>query len=507
MTDLREQAADELTSRVAAAVAAPATDDGFDPHAALADVLAGLGMSAADSGGTIAFDGADPVVPSTLRLGAASAVALAAKSVAVAKLWRLRGGAGQDIAVDLRVTPHRLCPFYDQRWETVNGHPLSSPANAGSTAFAFGFYRTADDRWVMPLNPYPKIKVTAQKLLGVPDDPDAVRAEVARRTGRELEDAGAEAGCVLPLLRSTEELLAEPHYRDHLAHLPLVGIERIGDSEPEPLPAGVPDPLSGVRALGMGHVIAGAGAGRALALHGADVLNVWRPNELEHPVTYATANVGVRSTVLDPRSADGAAALRTLLGGADVFYANRRPGYLDDIGFSPEQAAALRPGIVHVTASLNGPAGPWSGRVGFDQTAGSLTGMMNLEGGLGAGGAEPALPPILVVNDYIVSWLMAAGAMEALHRRAVHGGSYRVHVSLTRAALWILGLGVFDLEYARSTAGRGPEHAYHDPELFTADTALGRYQGVTEQIRMSRTPGRYRTVLVPRGSCRPEWLD
>ncbi|MDF3293683.1 CoA transferase [Streptomyces silvisoli] len=508
MTNLSQDA--ELTGRVAAAVANPVAHDQFDPHAALAEVLAGIGMSPADTGGQIEFAGADPVVPSTLRLGGAAAIALAAKSVAVAKLWRLRGGDGQDIAVDLRVTPHRLCPFYDQRWETINGRLLGSPANAGSRAFAFGFYRTADDRWVMPLNPYPKIKIAAQKLLGVPDDADAVRAAVAQWTGRELEEAAAEAGCVLPMLRATGELFAEPHYRDHLAHLPLVAVERIGESEPEPLPPGAPTPLAGVRALGMGHVIAGAGAGRALALHGADVLNVWRPQELEHPVTYATANVGVRSTVLDPRAMDDATALRELLAGADVFYANRRPGYLERIGLSAEQAAELRPGIVHVSASLNGPAGPWAGRVGFDQTAGSLTGMMHLEGGLGSNGSagsKPALPPILVVNDYIVSWLMAAGAVEALCRRAVHGGSYRVHVSLTRAALWILGLGVFDREYAHTTAGRGPEHAYHDPELFTADTPLGHYQGVTEQIRMSATPGHYRTVLVPRGSCRPEWLD
>ena len=51
----------------------------------------------------------------------------------------------------------------------------------------------------------------------------------------------------------------------------------------------------------MGHVIAGAGAGRALALHGADVLNLWRVNELEHDVTYITANVGMRSATVDPR--------------------------------------------------------------------------------------------------------------------------------------------------------------------------------------------------------------
>jgi crotonobetainyl-CoA:carnitine CoA-transferase CaiB-like acyl-CoA transferase len=116
------------------------------------------------------------------------------------------------------------------------------------------------------------------------------------------------------------------------------------------------------------------------------------------------------------------------------------------------------------------------------------------------------VPPIGVVNDYIVSWLLATGITEALMRRAKAGGSYRVHVSLTRVALWVLTLGIFDKEYARETAGTGEHHAYLPPTTFTADTPLGPYQGVTDQVEMSQTPGRYRTVLVPRGSSRPEWL-
>ncbi|HEY1970534.1 MAG TPA: CoA transferase [Pseudonocardia sp.] len=497
----------DLTAKVADAVAKPVEHDEFDVPGALAELLDGIGLTPADGGGRVDFLGADPVVPSTLRLGAASSLALAAKSVTVAALWRDRGGAGQDIEVDLRVTPHRLCPFYDRRWELLNGYPMGS-GNAGP-AFGFNFYRTADDRWMMPLNPYPKIKIEAQRLLGVPDDDDALSAAIGRWSGRELEAAGLEAGCVMPMLRSAPELLAEPHYREVLAELPLIEVTRIGDSEPEPLPAPSPGdarPLAGVRALGMGHVIAGAGLGRALALHGADVLNLWRPLEVEHDITYATANVGTRSARLDPFAAEGAQRLRALLAGADVFYANRRPGYLDRIGMSAPEAAAARPGIIHATATLNGRTGPWADMLGFDQTAGSLVGMMNLEGGLGAGGDRPALPPIVVVNDYIVSWLLAAGVVEALRRRAVHGGSYRVHVSLTRAALWILGLGVFDRGYAHAIAGTGELHAYRDPEVFTADTPLGHYQGVTEQIRMSSTPGHYNPVLIPRGSAPAEWL-
>jgi crotonobetainyl-CoA:carnitine CoA-transferase CaiB-like acyl-CoA transferase len=51
--------------------------------------------------------------------------------------------------------------------------------------------------------------------------------------------------------------------------------------------------------LGLGHVIAGAGLGRAMAYHGADVLNIWRPQDFEMDLTYYTANVGMRSATLD----------------------------------------------------------------------------------------------------------------------------------------------------------------------------------------------------------------
>ena len=50
-------------------------------------------------------------------------------------------------------------------------------------------------------------------------------------------------------------------------------------------------------------------------LHGADVLNLWRPGEGEHETTYASANVGMRSAWLDPRA--DRAELSELLSGAD----------------------------------------------------------------------------------------------------------------------------------------------------------------------------------------------
>ncbi|WP_369185232.1 CoA transferase [Streptomyces sp. Y1] len=501
----------ELTERVRKAVADPLTrDDGFDIHQALREVLAPAGLRPEDSGGTVTFLGSDPIVPSIMRLGGAAALGITAKSVALAALWRHRTGEGQDVTMDLRKAPHRLCPFYDRTWELLNGHPGGMPSDPDSP-LGFEFYRARDGRWMMPLNPYPKIRNAAYRLLRTWPEKQAVADAVARWDAADLERAGAELGVVMPMLRTTEDFLREPAY-EFLARDPLIRIEKIGDSEPEPLPAGVAQPLSGIRALGMGHVIAGAGIGRDLAYHGADVLNLWRPDELELDVAYNSANVGVRSSTVDPYGPEGRARIRELLSSADVFYANRRPGYLERIGLSAEQAAAVRPGIVHVRLSLAGESGPWAGRVGFDQVAGALTGIMLMEGpdGVAAGPTStPAMPHIGVVNDYLLSWLATTGAVAALLRRATEGGSYRVTLNLTRVAVWILSLGVFDRDYAHATAlARDSEspHAYLDPDTFTATTPCGHYQGVTDQVAMSRTPGRFRTVLVPRGSSTPCWL-
>ncbi|RKN77397.1 carnitine dehydratase [Streptomyces klenkii] len=491
----------ELTHKIKAALDKPVTGgtgDDFDIHTALDDVLGGVGLSEQDAGGTVSFTGADPVVPSALRLAAAPALGLTAKSVALAKLWQHRGGPGQDISMDLRKAPHRLCPFYDGKWEKLNGYPVTAPDDP----FALSFYRAGDGRWVMPLNVYPALKSRTLKLLGAPDDALAVANAIARWDGADLERAGADAGVVMPMLRGTREFLGTRQYRDVLAGMPLIEIEKIGDSDPEPLPPGATQPLDGVRALGLGHVIAGAAIGRTMAQHGADALNIWRPGQFENDILYYTAQVGVRSATLDhARDPQAAATLRELLRGADVFYANHRAGYLERMGLSPQEAAAIRPGIIHATVSLHGQHGPWAGRVGFDQTAGCVSGMMNLEGT----DDNPALPPIKVVNDYLVPWLATTGIIAALMRRATEGGSYRVHVSLTRVALWILSLGILDKDYARELAGTGERHAYLDPDTFTADTPCGRYQGVTDQVVMSETPGAFRTILMPRGAGRPEW--
>jgi len=305
---------------------------------------------------------------------------------------------------------------------------------------------------------------------------------------------------VLAKVRSFEEFRNELQYTEVLAKMPLISVEKIGESEPVPFKPNPKSPLDGIRAFGMGHVIAGAGIGRDLAFYGADVLNIWRPNDTEVESFFWDVQVGMRSTILDSSKEDRA-KFEVLLKDADIFFANKRPGYLQSHGLDAEELCAKKSGLIHVVVVLHGEKGPWSNRPGFDEIGATVAGIFALDGSL----SHPKHPPIVPVCDNVVGWLGTVGVFAALRRRAVEGGSYKVVVSLTRTVLWQLSLGIFDGSYAQTTAGSSEEHTNVAPDVFTAETPLGTYQGLDEQAYLCKSPGAYRTVLVPQGSNKPEW--
>jgi crotonobetainyl-CoA:carnitine CoA-transferase CaiB-like acyl-CoA transferase len=491
-----------LADRIRHALANPRSDDlAVDPMRELANVLREVGLDPGCGGGAVTFTERDPIVSSPLPFATMAAVGLMAKAVSVAALWRYRGGEGQDLSVDLGKALHRLCPFYDKKWELLNGYPPGNPADPKNPFMPTNMYRTRDDRRVLFMNIYPGTRSAALAFLGCNDNPTAVGSVIRQWNAFDLEERANRAGLQATVVRSAEEFLATDQCR-YLENLPLVHVEKIAEGDPEPFSPHPTRPLGAVRALGFSHVIAGPGMGRGLAYHGADVLNLWTPNDFEMDFNYYSANVGMRSAIMDLRRPDEMARFRRLLATADIFFANRRPGLLEKLGITTHELVQARPGIVQVDFSIYGAAGPWANRIGYDHTAGGVTGVLALEGSL----EEPKLPEIFVVNDFISSWIGMIGAIAALRRRATEGGSYRVRVSLARVSLWLLQMGVFDKAYAREVAGRTAEHIYLDPDVFEAETPCGHYQGVTDQVVMSGTPGFYSVPLVPRGSGKAEWL-
>jgi crotonobetainyl-CoA:carnitine CoA-transferase CaiB-like acyl-CoA transferase len=495
-----------LTETIKSNLNNPVSSSEFDLYTGLDKILSDVGLSVADIGGKITFYGKDPIVPSRFRFGSMAAVALAAKAVAAASIWKMRSGEGQDIHVDVRKALQRFAGFFDFKWELINGRPPTAASDPENPFLQYPpmtlWNKTRDGRWVMPCAYYPKLRSHATTLLRCDDSVSAVQNAMLQWRADELETAAVEAGLPFAMLRTTEEFMKELQYTEVLSKEPLIRVEKIGESDPVPFKSGGKTPLDGVRALGMGHVIAGSGIGRDLALFGADALNIWQPLDWELEPFYWTSHVGMRSSILNLHEKRDLEKMNQLLNDADVFFSNRRPGYHERFGLTADELCAKNPGLIHTKATLFGETGPWSNRSGFDEVAGAVMGIFTLEGTPD----NPRLTPIRIVCDYVGGWLASVGVMSALRRRAVEGGSYRVVVSLGRVTLWLISLGIFDKKYAQTTAGSSDEHTYVPPDLFTAETPLGLYQGIAEQVVMSRTPGSFRTVLVPRASSKPEWL-
>jgi crotonobetainyl-CoA:carnitine CoA-transferase CaiB-like acyl-CoA transferase len=479
----------------------------IDLHAETEAILNDIGASLTENEGKLTFYGKDPVIPSVLPYGSFSAIALAAKASQIASIWKMKTGESQDIHVDVRKALRRFATFYEGTLETVNGMPGNMNSEADS-AVQSGFYQCKDKKWVFITCTYPRLRNTALTLLQCASDKKSVTEAISHWNGSELEDAAGKVGIPLYVVRSPDEFLSLDVFQQIFNKEPLIKIEKVAESEPVPFIKGG-EVLSGIKALGLGHVIAGAATGRALALHGADVLNIWLKDDYEHSLFHYTSNVGLRSARMDLKNRpEDRVRFEKLISEADVFFSNRRSGFLERYNLTPDELARNHPGLITATVYFNGEMGSWSERAGFDVSLGAYAGPYWLDslGGTYKSVSEPHVTPkIGIICDYVSAWLTSVGVLEALKRRAVTGGSYKVSVSLGRTVCWLLSLGIFDQQYACITADSDDEHAYVEPDPILADTPMGYYKGVAEQVEMSKTPGKYKYLLNPLFSSLPEW--
>src|SRR5881398_2002833 len=375
--------------------------------------------------------GTDPILPTPFRIGETSAAALAAVGLAVSDLWELRTGRPQEVAVDARQATASLRSGHYMK---MNGAPVSTERNA-----VMGVYPAKNGRWSYLHCNFPNHRAAALRVLGVPEDREAVRQAVAKWDALELEEAIIAAKGAGGMVRTMDEWAKHPQAAA-IASLPLMEIVKIGDSPPETLPDG-DRPLSGVRVLDLTRVLAGPTCARTLAEHGADVLKITGAHLPNLGYQEFDTGHGKLSAHLDLRQPKDVATLKDLVREADVFSQGYRPGTLGGRGLSPEELAQIRPGIVFVSLSAFGHVGPWASRRGFDTIVQTVSGITSRQGELFPGSAPgPQFYPVSAI-DYLTGYLMAFGAMVALARRAREGGSWLVRISLAQTGRWLVGRG------------------------------------------------------------------
>ena len=433
-------------------------------------------------------------LPSRFCVGSLASATIAAQAAAAAGIWQLRTGQRQRVEVDQR---QALAMFRGERYLRLNGQPVVDGLSP-----LFGYYPVANGRWVQLHTNFPHHRDGVLRILGCEPTREAVSSALLRWSGEQLETQLAQAGLVGSAIRLPAQWQAHAQAAA-LANLPLMEITRIGDSAPEPVggQADPTQPLSGVRVLDLSRVIAAPVGARTLAQHGAEVLAV----SAEHlpnvrPFVIDTGR-GKRSCFIDLRQSEGVQTLQSLACHADVFVQAYRPGALAQKGFGPEALMRVRPGLVYVSLSAYGHSGPWAQRRGYDSLVQSATGIAYAEGEA-AGLTEPGKLPCQAL-DHATGYLAAFGAMIALHRRAMEGGSWLVRVSLAQTARWLVSMG------ERADGYTTPELTEQEiePWLQRIDSPFGEVTAVAPVEQMSATPAMLTLPPVPLGTHLPQWLS
>ncbi len=460
-----------------------------DSDTALNDILSTAGMAPAPAG-QVRITGEDPVLASNFRIGTAGAAVISATGLAAANLWEARTGRKQTVSIDVR---RAAMAMRSDRFLYQNGKKMHAADPVS------GIYQCRDGRWVQLHCNYPHHRARTVALLGADQTKESVAAAVAKWDALELETAVTEADSIAGMVRTPEEWAAHPQSAA-VDGLPLFDITRIGDSAPEPLPAG-DRPLGGIRVVDVTRVIAGPMCGRTLAEHGADVMRISGPDLAFNEALVVDTGYGKYAAEIDIASEPGKEIMRNLVRSSDVFSQGYRPGTIAGRGFSPEALAELRPGIVCLSLCAFSHAGPWRGKRGFDSIVQCCSGIVH-EQSAGRAGTPQHLPA--QVLDYVTGYLGAFGVMEALRRRAVDGGSYHVRVSLVQTAHWIKRLGRIAAE---AGAMNLPDPTLEDVMELTMETkcGFGTIRHLAPAVTLSETPPFWSRPPVPLNTHQPVW--
>jgi crotonobetainyl-CoA:carnitine CoA-transferase CaiB-like acyl-CoA transferase len=438
---------------------------------------------------TVTLTGEEPQLPSSFRVAAAAQVSVAAAGLAAAQIWKLRSGQSQNVAVDMR---HAVVECRSERYLRVEGK--SPPPTWDAIA---GVYKTGDRRFVRLHTNFPHHRAAVCKVLNCKAERDEVQAALMQWEAEKFETAAYAEGGVVAMMRSHDEWSASPHAQA-LAALPAITIEKIGEAAPKPWAPG-DRPLAGLRVLDLSRVIAGPVAGRTLAVHGADVLLISGPDLPAIPWLTIDTGRGKLTSFVELKSEAGRGVFRDLLASADILSQGYRPRALAGLGFSPQDAATINPGIVYVSLSAYGHAGPWAERRGFDSLVQTSTGFNHAEGQAAGVEGPKELPAQML--DHATGYLMAFGAMMAKARQSREGGSWHVRVSLAQTGRWLWNFGrVSDGFKTEDLPGEAIK-----PFIEEMPSGLGQLRAVSHSAALSKTPAFWARPAMPLGSHLPQW--
>ena len=205
-------------------------------------------------------------------------------------------------------------------------------------------------------------------------------------------------------------------------------------------------PLSGIRVLELGQLIAAPFATRLMAEFGAEVIKIeppgdgdplrkWRKMHEGTSLWWYLQSRNKKSIAVNLKAPDGLAIVKQLAESADVVVENFRPGGLEKLGLGWDVLSALNPNLVMVRISGYGQTGPYRDRPGFGAIGESMGGIRYTTG-------SPEAPPARVgvsIGDTLASLHGVIGALMALLRvKTGQGGGQVIDVSLVESVFNVM---------------------------------------------------------------------
>ena len=227
-------------------------------------------------------------------------------------------------------------------------------------------------------------------------------------------------------------------------------------------------PLSGVRVIEMGQLVAGPFVGSRLADFGAEVIKVESPGQgdaMRHwghhrykgrSLWWPVLARNKKTVSANLREKRGQDLVRRLIGQADVLVENFKPGTLEKWGLDPESLHVINPGLIIARVSGFGQTGPYSSRPGFASVGEAMGGLRYING-------FPDQPPPrtgISLGDSLAGMFATQGVLMALYWRDTigKGKGQVVDASITESCFAMLesALPEYDkVGFIRQPSGTG----------------------------------------------------
>ncbi len=283
-------------------------------------------------------------------------------------------------------------------------------------------------------------------------------------------------------------------------------------------------PLSDLRVLEMGQLLAGPFCGQLLADFGAEVIKIEQPGigdpmrewgrEKPHgkSLWFPVLARNKKSVTLNAREVAGQDIIRRLVEKSDMIVENFRPGTMERWNLGWDELSAINPRLIMIRVSGYGQTGPYAARAGFGAIGEAMGGLRYVVG-------DPSTPPSRVgisMGDTLAATFAALGALMALHHVHRTGRGQVVDSAIYEAVLGVMESLITEYDqagYIRERTGAilpnvAPSNVYPTKDgkmiLIAAnqDTVFARLAAAMGRPELADDP-RYATHGA-RGECQAE---